>query len=68
MPMYDNWQKSTYCAQGDSCVHVAEGATGGVKLTESSDPTGAILRTTPAAWAALVRTVKEGRSPRLTPN
>ncbi len=57
MPTYD-WQKSSYCAQGDSCVHVAS-SHGTVRVTESGDPTGAILRTTPAAWAALLRTVKE---------
>lgn len=59
MPTHDHWQKSSHCAQGDSCVHVATDAGGGVRLTESSDPTGAILRTTPGVWAALVRTLKE---------
>ncbi|MFD7527001.1 DUF397 domain-containing protein [Streptomyces sp. NPDC059849] len=54
------WQKSSYCAQGNSCVHVAALAPGTVALTESADPTGAILRTAPAAWAALVRTLKQG--------
>ncbi|MEU9458727.1 DUF397 domain-containing protein [Streptomyces sp. NPDC058322] len=54
------WQKSSYCAQGNSCVHVAAPAPGTVALTESADPTGAILRTTPRVWAALVRTLKEG--------
>ncbi|MFF9512072.1 DUF397 domain-containing protein [Streptomyces sp. NPDC014724] len=58
MPTYDHWQKSSYCAQGDSCVHVAA-SNSTVELTESSDPTGAILRTTPAVWTALVRAVKE---------
>ncbi|MCX5342025.1 DUF397 domain-containing protein [Streptomyces atratus] len=53
------WQKSSYCGEGESCVHIAAPAPGTVCLTESSDPTGAILRTTPAAWAALVRTLKE---------
>ncbi|MDF6019785.1 DUF397 domain-containing protein [Streptomyces sp. JH34] len=52
------WQKSSYCAQGNSCVHVATDH-GSVALTESGDPSGAILRTSPAAWAALIRTVKE---------
>ncbi|WP_327273936.1 DUF397 domain-containing protein [Streptomyces sp. NBC_01224] len=55
------WQRSSYCAQGEACVNVAEARTGAIALTESSDPTGAILRTTPAAWAALVRTLKENR-------
>ncbi|MFI6124844.1 DUF397 domain-containing protein [Streptomyces sp. NPDC051064] len=52
------WQKSSYCAQGNSCIHIAADH-GSVALTESSDPTGAILRTSPSAWAALIRTVKE---------
>ncbi|MEU0149047.1 DUF397 domain-containing protein [Streptomyces sp. NPDC006288] len=55
------WQKSSYCAQGNSCVHVAADQ-GSVALTESGDPGGAILRTTPAALAALIRTVKESQS------
>ncbi|MGR8009784.1 DUF397 domain-containing protein [Streptomyces hypolithicus] len=59
MPAYDHWQKSSYCAQGDSCVHVALGTSGAVKLTESSDPTGAILSSTPTAFAALTRSLKE---------
>ncbi|WP_406013802.1 DUF397 domain-containing protein [Streptomyces sp. NBC_00984] len=53
------WQRSSYCGQGESCVHVAPDADGGVKLTESGDPTGAILRTTPGVWAVFVRTLKE---------
>ncbi|MET9655480.1 DUF397 domain-containing protein [Streptomyces sp. NPDC006510] len=54
------WQKSSYCAQGNSCVYVAAPVPGTVSLTESGDPTEAILRTTPRVWAALVRTLKEG--------
>ncbi|MFE7399990.1 DUF397 domain-containing protein [Streptomyces sp. NPDC057557] len=55
------WQKSSYCGEGESCVHIAAPTPGTVCLTESGDPTGAILRTTPTAWAALVRTLKESR-------
>lgn len=55
-----DWQKSSYCAQGEACIHVAADQ-GSVALTESADPSGAILRASPAAWAALVRTVKETR-------
>ncbi|MEW2179798.1 DUF397 domain-containing protein [Streptomyces sp. NPDC005406] len=54
------WQKSSYCAQGNSCVHVAA-LNGTVRLRESGDPTGAILRTTPSALHALLRTLKEER-------
>ncbi|MFG2627834.1 DUF397 domain-containing protein [Streptomyces sp. NPDC048473] len=56
-----SWQKSSYCAQGEACVHVAAARSGAMELTESGDPTGAILHTTPTAWAALVRTLKESR-------
>ncbi|MEU2677346.1 DUF397 domain-containing protein [Streptomyces sp. NPDC007107] len=57
MTMSD-WQKSSYCAQGEACIHIAADH-GTVALTESGDPSGAILRATPAAWAELLRTVKE---------
>ncbi|NWF27694.1 DUF397 domain-containing protein [Streptomyces sp. PKU-EA00015] len=53
------WQKSSYCGEGDACVNVAADATG-VKLTESSDPSGVILRTTPAAFATLTHALKTG--------
>ncbi|MEV2247666.1 DUF397 domain-containing protein [Streptomyces sp. NPDC049970] len=56
-----DWQRSSYCAQGEACVHVAS-LRGSIGLTESGDPGGAILRTTPAALAALIRTVKESQS------
>ncbi|MGW0788558.1 DUF397 domain-containing protein [Streptomyces sp. NPDC002911] len=52
------WQKSSYCAQGNSCIHIAADR-GSIASTESGDPSGAILRTSPHAWAALIRTVKE---------
>ncbi|WLQ41765.1 DUF397 domain-containing protein [Streptomyces laculatispora] len=55
-----SWQRSSYCAQGEACLHVAA-HNGKVRLTESGDPSGAILRTTPAALDALLRTLKEDR-------
>ncbi|MET9921673.1 DUF397 domain-containing protein [Streptomyces sp. NPDC006435] len=54
------WQKSSYCGEGESCIHVAAPAPGTVGLTESGDPAGTVLRTTPTAWAALVHAVKAG--------
>ena len=53
------WQKSSYCAQGEACVHVGTDRSGSIGLTESGDPTGAILRTTPTALRALLRTLKD---------
>lgn len=52
------WQKSSYCPEGNSCIHVAATPTT-VHLTESSDPTGAILTATPATFAAFLTTLKE---------
>ncbi|MGW6139813.1 DUF397 domain-containing protein [Streptomyces sp. NPDC055144] len=51
------WQKSSYCAQGNSCVHVAKD-TGAVHVTESADPSRAILSTAPSAFAALLQALK----------
>ncbi|MEU6991739.1 DUF397 domain-containing protein [Streptomyces sp. NPDC046465] len=56
--MNPSWQKSSYCSEGSSCVHVAATATRTVELTESSDPSGAILTAAPAAFAALIRDAK----------
>ncbi len=50
-------QMSSYRAQGDACIHVARHL-GSVHLTESGDPKGTVLGTTPPAWAALLRSVK----------
>ncbi|MGW7468846.1 DUF397 domain-containing protein [Streptomyces xantholiticus] len=57
--LVDSWQKSSYCGEGESCVHVAAEA-GSVKLTESSDPGGVILHTTPDAFASLTHALKTG--------
>ncbi|MEU9209307.1 DUF397 domain-containing protein [Streptomyces sp. NPDC048415] len=56
MPTHD-WQKSSYCQEGDACVHVAATAET-VRLTESGDPDGVILSADPDAFAALLRAVK----------
>ncbi|MFH9572164.1 DUF397 domain-containing protein [Streptomyces sp. NPDC017230] len=56
------WQKSTYCGEGESCIHVTATTTG-VHLTESSDPTGSILTATPAAFGSLLTAVKSNTRP-----
>ncbi|MER6130415.1 DUF397 domain-containing protein [Streptomyces sp. NPDC001815] len=53
------WQKSSFCAQGNSCVHIATSPTGTVRLTESGDPAHSVLGASPRAFAALVRVLKE---------
>jgi hypothetical protein len=54
-----SWQKSSYCGEGESCIHVAT-AQESIRMTESSDPAGAILTAAPSAFAALARSVKQG--------
>ncbi|MFF0160299.1 DUF397 domain-containing protein [Streptomyces sp. NPDC005263] len=52
------WQRSSYCPEGNSCVHVAV-TTETIRLTESGDPTAAILTATPAAFDALLTALKK---------
>ncbi|MFJ9816938.1 DUF397 domain-containing protein [Streptomyces sp. NPDC101151] len=52
------WQKSSYCGEGESCVHVAATAET-IHLTESADPGGAILTATPAAFGTFIAVLKE---------
>jgi len=53
-----DWQTSSYCQEGDACVHVAATAET-VHLTESSDPAGVILSAHPDAFATLLRTLQK---------
>lgn len=52
------WQKSSHCSEGEACVHIAP-RTSTIHLTESSDPAQAILAATPAAFRALLSTLKK---------
>jgi len=53
------WQKSSYCGSGDSCVYVTTTDPTLIHLTESSDPSRAILGATPKAFGALIHVLKE---------
>ncbi|PWI09324.1 DUF397 domain-containing protein [Streptomyces sp. NWU339] len=55
-----SWQKSSYCGEGDSCVHVATTAQA-IHITESADPSGAILTTTPGNFLSLLQVLKGER-------
>ncbi|WP_405536814.1 DUF397 domain-containing protein [Streptomyces sp. NBC_00075] len=49
------WQKSSYCAQGEACVHISVTAET-VLLSDSATPSpSAILTTTHPAFTALIR-------------
>ncbi|WP_329135703.1 DUF397 domain-containing protein [Streptomyces sp. NBC_00670] len=52
------WQKSSYCAQGNSCVHVAADPAGAILVTESGDPAGTVLTTPRPAFHTLLRALK----------
>ncbi|MFE9454775.1 DUF397 domain-containing protein [Streptomyces sp. NPDC006739] len=56
------WQKSSYCGEGESCVHVAA-TPQAIHITETSDPTHSILTTTPVVFAALLATLKNEPHP-----
>ncbi|MFI0241846.1 DUF397 domain-containing protein [Streptomyces sp. NPDC016845] len=58
------WQKSSYCGEGEACLHVATTAAH-IHVTESADPSGAILTATPAAFFALLSVMK-GNAPTAT--
>lgn len=58
MAELDNWQKSSYCGEGESCLHVAATATH-IHITESADPNESILTAAPDAFAALLSMVKQ---------
>ncbi|MFF0110221.1 DUF397 domain-containing protein [Streptomyces hirsutus] len=55
-----HWQKSSYCGEGESCVHVAATART-IHITESADPSGAILTATPDDFLTLVQALKGER-------
>ncbi|MEV1078276.1 DUF397 domain-containing protein [Streptomyces sp. NPDC050211] len=50
-------QKSSYCQEGDACVHISATPTT-IHVTESADPTRAVLTTAPVAFAALLDALK----------
>jgi hypothetical protein len=51
------WQKSSYCQEGDACVHISV-TRDSVHLTDGADPIETILATTPAAFGALLDALK----------
>ncbi|WP_020121704.1 DUF397 domain-containing protein [Streptomyces canus] len=53
----DRWQKSSYCQEGDACVHISTGPDG-VHLTDTdSDAAQTIVTVSHAAFAALLKSL-----------
>ncbi|KRV51111.1 hypothetical protein AQ490_02605 [Wenjunlia vitaminophila] len=61
MSTYD-WQKSSYCGEGNSCVNVAAAPDGTVRLRESAQP-DAVLAVSRDQFRALIRGIKAGEFP-----
>lgn len=56
------WQKSSYCQEGDACVHISADPSGAtIRLIESADPTRTTLDAAPTAFGALLHSLKERR-------
>jgi hypothetical protein len=51
------WQKSSYCQEGDACVHISTTAAA-VHLTDRPTPPQTVLTTSPAAFAVLLHALK----------
>ncbi|WP_079025785.1 DUF397 domain-containing protein [Streptomyces yangpuensis] len=55
-----SWRKSSFCQEGEACVHVAAATRdGAVKVAGSADPGEDHLTVSPAAWSAFLRAVKD---------
>ncbi|MGW3952957.1 DUF397 domain-containing protein, partial [Streptomyces sp. NPDC004752] len=49
----NRWQKSSYCQEGDACVHISTASTT-IHLTDRPTPPQTVLTTSPAAFTALL--------------
>ncbi|MGW0706687.1 DUF397 domain-containing protein [Streptomyces sp. NPDC002643] len=51
-------QKSSPCQEGDACVHISA-TPETIHITESADPTQAILDAAPSAFSALLHALRD---------
>ncbi|MEU3256131.1 DUF397 domain-containing protein [Streptomyces sp. NPDC006997] len=56
MPQY-RWRKSTYCQEGEACVHISTTPTA-IHLTDRPEPPHPVLTLTPAAFRVLLHALK----------
>ncbi|WNZ10444.1 DUF397 domain-containing protein [Streptomyces sp. 11x1] len=61
--MASSWQKSSFCSEGNSCVHISTGPADTVLITESADATGAVLNATSTGFRALLHALKLDKAP-----
>ncbi|GAA3980172.1 DUF397 domain-containing protein [Streptomyces plumbiresistens] len=57
------WQKSSYCQEGDACVHISAPSPTTVHVTESADPAQTVLTADPVAFGALLTMLKATERP-----
>ncbi|MGW7328332.1 DUF397 domain-containing protein [Streptomyces sp. NPDC054840] len=54
-----SWRKSSFCQEGEACVHVATTVPdAAVNVAGSTDPGEDHLTLSPAAWSAFLQAVK----------
>jgi hypothetical protein len=53
------WQKSSYCQEGEACLHIAASVTETILLTERGDPAQVVLATGPATFSTFLRALKD---------
>ncbi|MET9510872.1 DUF397 domain-containing protein [Streptomyces flavidovirens] len=58
-----NWQKSSYCAEGNACINIASAPDGTVHLRESDVP-DIRLSATPRELRSLIHSLKSGKAVR----
>jgi hypothetical protein len=54
------WRKSSYSAQVQDCVEVADTVPGIMAVRDSKDRDGPTLLLAPVAWRTLARRIKDG--------
>lgn len=54
------WRTSSYSSASGNCVEIADLPDGGRAVRDSKDPSGPVLRFTPAEWAAFTAGVRDG--------
>ncbi|MFE9610170.1 DUF397 domain-containing protein [Streptomyces sp. NPDC006012] len=52
-----HWQKSSYCQEGEACVHIST-TPAAVHLTDRPTPPRTVLTTSPAAFTALLHALR----------
>lgn len=54
------WRKSSFSGASDNCVEVADLPDGSRAIRDSKNPSGGMLRFTPAEWDAFIAGAKDG--------